>query len=131
APVTGDPMCGHHSRSVASAEVPGLHSTGFAPGADVVEVSDRLGLTRLYCCARHHSSRCFAPTCGNFRGMRLAGAFFANHAEVVADMLNVEGGVWATTTVAPHSTLFRSSCVVLCDTRRRDVGIHYALHIDA
>ena len=63
--------------------------------------------------------------------MRLAGAFFANHAEVVDDMLNVEGGVWATTTVAPHSTLFRCSCVVLRDTRRRDVGTHYALHIDA
>src|SRR6185312_3135983 len=73
-----------------------VQSTRIRAGADVVEVSDRRGLTRLYCCARHHSSRCFAPTCGNFRGMRLAGAFFANHAEVVDDMLNVEGGVWAT-----------------------------------
>jgi hypothetical protein len=63
--------------------------------------------------------------------MRVAGAFFANRAEVVDDMLNVEGGVWATTTVAPGSTLFRCSCVVLCDTRRRDVGAHYALEIDA
>ena len=31
-------------------------------------------------------------TCGSFRGMRLAGAFFANRADVVDDMLNVEGG---------------------------------------
>jgi hypothetical protein len=66
-----------------------------------------------------------------FRGMRVAGAFFANRAEVVDDMLNVEGGVWATTTVAPRSTLFQCSCVVLCDTRRRDIGAHYALLIDA
>jgi len=40
----------------------------------------------------------FAASCGSFRGMRLAGAFFANHAEVVDDMLNVEGGFWASTT---------------------------------
>ena len=34
--------------------------------------------------------------------MRLAGAFFANRADVVDDMLNVEGGFWATTVVPPH-----------------------------
>ena len=97
APVTGDPIRAATTLvPVVVADDPVLHSTRIRAGADVVEVSDRLGLTRLYCCARHHSSRCFAATCGNFRGMRLAGAFFANHAEVVDDMLNVEGGVWAT-----------------------------------
>jgi hypothetical protein len=73
----------------------------------------------------------FAACCGNFRDMRLAGAFFANKAEVVDDMLNVEGGIWASTTVPAGSTSFPSCCVVLCDTRRRDVGAHYTLHIDA
>jgi hypothetical protein len=63
--------------------------------------------------------------------MRLAGAFFANKAEVVDDMLNVEGGFWASTTVPAGATSFQSSCVVLCDTRRRDIGSHYTLHIDA
>jgi hypothetical protein len=63
--------------------------------------------------------------------MRLAGAFFANEAEVVDDMLNVEGGFWARTTVPAGTTQFQCSIVVLCDTRRRDVGTHYALHIDA
>ena len=43
---------------------------------------------------------------GNFRGMRLAGAFFANTAEVVDDMLNVEGGFWASTTVPPGTASF-------------------------
>lgn len=62
---------------------------------------------------------------------RLAGAFFANRAEVVDDMLNVEGGVWASTTVPARIATFQCSCVVLCDTRRRDVGTHYTLHIDA
>jgi hypothetical protein len=73
----------------------------------------------------------FAATCGNFRDMRLAGAFFANKAEVVDDMLNVEGGFWASTTVRPGATQFQCCCVVLCDTRRRDVGTHYTVHIDA
>ena len=63
--------------------------------------------------------------------MRLAGAFFANRADVVDDMLNVEGGFWATTSVAARSELFQCCCVVLCDTRRRDVGTSYTLHIDA
>jgi hypothetical protein len=72
-----------------------------------------------------------AATCGNFRDMRLAGAFFANTAEVVHDMLNVEGGFWASTTVPTGSSRFQCSCVVLCDSRRRDVGTYYTLHIDA
>ena len=63
--------------------------------------------------------------------MRLAGAFFANRAEVVNDMLNVEGGFWASTTVPARAASFQCSCVVLCDTRRRDVGTQYTLHIDA
>jgi hypothetical protein len=63
--------------------------------------------------------------------MRLAGAFFANRAEVVDDMLNVEGGFWATTAVPARAAGFQCSCVVLCDTRRREVGTEYTLHIDA
>jgi hypothetical protein len=63
--------------------------------------------------------------------MRLAGAFFANRAEVVDDMLNVEGGFWATTAVPARAAAFQCSCVVLCDTRRRDVGTQYTMHIDA
>jgi len=78
-----------------------------------------------------HYSSMLAGTCGNFRGMRLAGAFFANKADVVDDMLNVEGGFWATTTVPANTSGFPCDCVVLCDTRRRDVGTHYSLHIDA
>ena len=31
----------------------------------------------------------------------------------------------------PQSASFNCICVVLCDTRRRDVGAHYTLHIDA
>ena len=73
----------------------------------------------------------FAATCGNFRGMRLAGAFFANKADVVDDMLNVEGGFWSSTTVPAGASSFQCHCVVLCDTRRRDVGTQYSLHIDA
>src|SRR6476661_4991371 len=38
--------------------------------------------------------------------MRLTNAFFANHAEVVDDMLNVTGGCWTSTTVADGSTVF-------------------------
>jgi hypothetical protein len=62
--------------------------------------------------------------------MRLAGAFFANRAEVVDDMLNVEGGFWASTTVPASAAGFQSCCVVLCDTRRSDVGTQHTLHID-
>ena len=61
--------------------------------------------------------------------MRLSGAFFANRVEVVDDMLNVEGGVWASTTVPARAAAFQRSCVVLCDTRRRDVGTNYTLII--
>jgi hypothetical protein len=63
--------------------------------------------------------------------MRLAGAFFANRADVVDDMLNVEGGFWTTTAVPASAAGFPCNCVVLCDTRRRDVGTEYTLHIDA
>jgi hypothetical protein len=63
--------------------------------------------------------------------MRLAGAFFANRADVVDDMLNVEGGFWTTTAVPASAAGFQCNCVVLCDTRRRDVGTEYTLHIDA
>ena len=63
--------------------------------------------------------------------MRPAGAFFANRAEVVDDMLNVEGGCWATTAVPARAAGFQCSCVVLCDARRRDVGTEYTLHIGA
>jgi hypothetical protein len=63
--------------------------------------------------------------------MRLAGAFFANHAEVVDDMLNVEGVFSATTAVPARAAGFQCNCVVLCDTRRRDVGTECTLHIDA
>ena len=44
--------------------------------------------------------------------MRLTGAFFANHAEVVDDMLNVTGGCWTSTTVADGSTAFGTRCVM-------------------
>lgn len=63
--------------------------------------------------------------------MRLTAAFFANRAEVVNDMLNVEGGFWATTTVAPGSVGFECRCVVLCETAAEDVGKRVLLHIDA
>jgi hypothetical protein len=46
-------------------------------------------------------------------------------------MLNVEGGFWSSTIVAAGSTGFQCDCVVLCDTRRRDIGTHYTLHVDA
>jgi hypothetical protein len=49
----------------------------------------------------------------------------------VDDVLNVEGGFWATTSAAARSELCQCCCVVLCDTRRRDVGTPYTLHIDA
>jgi hypothetical protein len=63
--------------------------------------------------------------------VRLAGAFFANKADVVDDMLNVEGAFWASTTVPARTNSFQCHCVVLCDTRWSDVGTHYTLHIDA
>lgn len=42
--------------------------------------------------------------------MRLTNAFFANHAEVVDDMLNVTGGCWTSTTVADGATAFAVMC---------------------
>ncbi|WP_099039601.1 hypothetical protein [Mycobacterium neglectum] len=63
--------------------------------------------------------------------MRLTSAFFANHVDLVDQMLNVEGGFWKTTTVAANSTGFRCCAVVLVDTDAGDVGRQFALHIDA
>jgi hypothetical protein len=63
--------------------------------------------------------------------MRPAGAFFANRAEIVDYMLNVDGDFWASTSVPAGAAGFQCCCVVLCGTRRRDVGTQYTLHIDA
>ncbi|SEH83467.1 hypothetical protein SAMN04489835_4691 [Mycolicibacterium rutilum] len=63
--------------------------------------------------------------------MRLTAAFFANHAEVVDNMLNVEGAFWASTTVAPNATAFRCDAVVLCDTEPDDVGDEFTLVVDS
>ena len=63
--------------------------------------------------------------------MRLTGAFFANHAEVVDDMLNVTGGCWTSTTVADGSTAFGTRCVIFCEVSRQDRGKQFGLHIDA
>ncbi|WP_006241824.1 hypothetical protein [Mycolicibacterium tusciae] len=63
--------------------------------------------------------------------MRLNSVFFANHVDVVDQMLNVEGGFWKTTTVAANSTGFQCCAVVLVDTDADDVGQQFALHIDA
>ena len=63
--------------------------------------------------------------------MRLTNAFFANHAEVVDDMLNVTGGCWTSTTVADGSTAFATRCVIFCEVSRQDRGKEFGLHIDA
>ena len=63
--------------------------------------------------------------------MRLTGAFFANKAGVVDDMLNVEGGFWSSSTVAKGSIGIHCNCVVLCDTEPDDVGQQFGLRIDA
>ncbi|MGH3677039.1 MAG: hypothetical protein ACRDU5_15130 [Mycobacterium sp.] len=63
--------------------------------------------------------------------MRLTAAFFANHAEVIDEMLNVKGGCWSSTTVAPGSTRFGCRLVVLCDVIRQDRGQKFCLRIDA
>jgi len=63
--------------------------------------------------------------------MRLTTAFFANHVDVVDQMLNVSGGFWKTTTVAANSSSFRCCAVVLVDTSADDVGQQFALHINA
>lgn len=62
--------------------------------------------------------------------MRLTAAFFANRAEIVNDMLNVEGGFCKSTTVAPDSTSFRCYTVVTCDVDADDVGQRFSLQID-
>jgi len=63
--------------------------------------------------------------------MRLTGAFFANRAEVVDEMLNVEGGFWTSTRVPAGSVGFQCRCIVLCDTDPDDVGQLFTLSIDA
>ncbi|MGV0851549.1 hypothetical protein [Mycolicibacterium phlei] len=62
--------------------------------------------------------------------MRLIAAFFANHAEVVDDMLDVQGGFWASTTVAPTADAFRCDAIVLCETEPDDIGKEYTLVIE-
>jgi hypothetical protein len=68
---------------------------------------------------------------GYGRGMRLTGAFFANHAEVVDEMLNVTGGCWSSTTVQTGSTGFGSQCVILCEAARQDRDRDLHLSFDA
>lgn len=63
--------------------------------------------------------------------MRLTAAFFANRADVVNGMLSVDGGFWASTTVAPGSTGFTCFTVVLCDVDTDDLGRRHSLVIDA
>ncbi len=62
--------------------------------------------------------------------MRLTAAFFANHAEVVDDMLNVEGGFWKSTTVEPNASGFLCNIVVVCEVEASDVGQQFTLQID-
>jgi hypothetical protein len=63
--------------------------------------------------------------------MRLTAAFLANRAEVVDGMLNVQGGFWASTTVAPGSGGFKCQIVVLCEMDANDLGKQFSLLIDA
>ena len=62
--------------------------------------------------------------------MHLTTAFFANHAEIVDDMLSVEGAFWKSTTVDHRATNFRCNTVVLCDVEPDDVGQRFSMHID-
>jgi hypothetical protein len=62
--------------------------------------------------------------------MRLSAAFFANRAEVVDHMLNVEGAFWKSVTIAPRSIRFVCSAIILCEMDATDVGQKFALHID-
>jgi hypothetical protein len=62
--------------------------------------------------------------------MRLTAAFFANRAEVVNGLLNVDGGFWNSTTVAPDAVEFQSYTVVLCDVDPDDVGQPFSLIVD-
>src|ERR1700709_2892235 len=63
--------------------------------------------------------------------MRLTAAFFANRAEVVNGLLNVDGGFWNSTTVAPDAVGFQTYTVVLCDVDPEDVGQPFSLIVDA
>jgi hypothetical protein len=62
--------------------------------------------------------------------MRLTAAFFANHAEVVDGMLNMEGGFWNSTTIDPNATGFRCYTIVVCEVDPDDVGQRFTLVID-
>jgi hypothetical protein len=62
--------------------------------------------------------------------MRLTTAFFANRAEIVDGMLNLEGGFWKSTTVAPTAATFRSYVVVVVEVDRSDAGRQYTMQID-
>ena len=63
--------------------------------------------------------------------MRLTAAFFANRAEVVNGMLNVQSAFWASTTVAPNANGFSTDAVVLCDADAEDIGRQFTLTVDA
>ena len=63
--------------------------------------------------------------------MRLTAAFFANRAEVVDGMLNVQSAFWASTTIARGANGFRTDAVVLCDADADDVGRQFTLTVDA
>lgn len=62
--------------------------------------------------------------------MRLTTAFFANRADVVNDMLNVEGGFWKSTTVEPNATSFLSYVLVVCDVEPTDIGQKFLMQIE-
>ena len=63
--------------------------------------------------------------------MRLTAAFFANRAEVVDGMLNLNSAFWASTTVPAYATFFRCDVVVLCEVEPEDVGQQFTMIIDA
>lgn len=63
--------------------------------------------------------------------MRLTTAFFANRAEIINGMLNLEGGFWKSTTVAPTATSFLTYLVVVCEVDPSDSGQQYTMQIDA
>ena len=46
-------------------------------------------------------------------------------------MLNLNGGFWTSTTVAPGSGGFQCQLVVLCEMEADDVGTEFSLNIDA
>lgn len=62
--------------------------------------------------------------------MRLTAAFFANRAEVVDGMLDMEGGFWRSTSVDPTATSFRCFTVVVAEVDPDDVGQRFTLIID-